>query len=134
MARPGVEIRGKAGMIANLYRARTGIVKEIRRVNARTAQETCDLAQQLAPVDTGNLRESITSELSPDGLVFSVYHDPAHYADGQNYGVFMELGFRHAASGEFIIRPHLFPAFESTKRRYAAEVSAAVRNAIRSIR
>lgn len=132
-ARP-LQVTGQRGIIANIYAAQARIGDHIRKVNRRSARQTRDLARQLAPVDTTNLRESITYALSEQGLVFDVFHDPAFYEGGPPYNIFQELGFRHQASGAFIQNPHLLPAWESMKGPYAADISRAVRYAIQGLR
>lgn len=134
-ARRPLQVEGIKGVIANLYATQQRVVKHIQNVTKRTARQTADLAQQLAPVDEdgphpGNLRDSITFDLSDGGLTFVVYHDPQAFSGYGPYNVFQELGFRHAGSGEFIQNPHLFPAWESMKGHYAADISRAVRYAI----
>lgn len=125
-----LRVTGLKGLVANLHRAKKGTQQQIRKVNLRMARQTRDLARQLAPMDTGNLRESITYEISEGGLVFHVFHDPAFYPDGVNYGILQEFGFRHPISGEFIQNPHLLPAADAMAGTYSAEISRAVRRAM----
>lgn len=125
-----LQVSGTQGVIANLYASQVRIGKHIRAVNRRAARQTRDLARQLAPKDTENLADSLTYELSPDQLVFDVFHDPAFFP-GAPYQIFQELGFRHYASGEFIQNAHLLPAWNAMRPHYSADISRAVRAAIR---
>jgi len=64
-------------------------------------------AAQLAPVDTGALRNSITSESQMTGeLTFTV-------SDGVEYGVFQELGTYKMAA-----QPFLVPAVEHWSQKF----------------
>lgn len=130
--RTPLQVSGTKGIIANLYASQRRIGDHIRKVNTRSARQTVALAKQLAPKDTHNLEESITSATSDQGLVFDVYHDPSFYPDAP-YNVFQELGFRHWLSGEFIQNAHLVPAWEAMKPHYAADISRAVRAAIEGL-
>lgn len=134
-----LQVEGVRGIVANLYAAQDRVVKNIQGVTKRAARQTRDLAKQLAPVDEdgphpGNLRDSITSDISDQGRTFVVYHDPSFYEGEFPYQIAQELGFRHWISGEFIQSAHLFPAFEAIKPHYAADISRAVRYAIQQTR
>jgi len=60
-------------------------IKEVKRVIRETAELIVSQAQALAPVDEGNLRDSITAQYMKGGL--SAYiHVGAHYA------VYVEFG------------------------------------------
>lgn len=137
-ARP-LQVEGIKGLVANLYATQQRVVEHVRRATKRTARQTTDLAKQLAPVDEdgphpGNLRDSLTYDLSDGGLTFVVYHDPEAFVEDGPYNVFQELGFKHWITGEFIQNAHLFPAFESMKGPYAADISRAARYAIEQTR
>lgn len=69
-------------------------------------------AKLLAPVDTGRLRASIHTELSPDKL-------KAMVLDGVTYGVFLEFGTRYIKA-----RPFLFPAYEKYRGTFVALLKA----------
>jgi HK97 gp10 family phage protein len=64
-------------------------------------------AAKNAPVDTGALRNSITSEsMMTDDLTFTVQ-------DGVNYGIFLELGTSRMAA-----QPFLLPAVEAWRQKF----------------
>jgi phage protein, HK97 gp10 family len=74
-------------------------------------------AQELAPVDTGALRASVTSEVV----------DGAGYAEGvagptADYGAHVELGTIHTAS-----QPYLLPAFQEVREMIPAIARAEMR-------
>lgn len=124
-----LQVEGRAAVVANIYATQERVGNHLRRVNERAARQTRDLARQLAPKNTYNLQESLTYALSPGGLVFDVFHDPSFFPD-EPYHVFQELGFTHHLSGDFVQNAHLFPAWESMRPVYHADVSRAARYAI----
>jgi len=63
-------------------------------------------AKRFAPVDTGNLRRSITHELGQRGLDRYV-----RIGTNVNYAAFQELGTRYHAA-----QPYLRPAIEEIRR------------------
>ena len=80
-----------------------------RRLGARAAQvvrkTAADIqrdAKILAPVDTGNLRNSISTTTTGDGRTESM---TAEIGPTANYGIFVELGTRKMRA-----QPYLFPA------------------------
>lgn len=63
------------------------------------------VAKQHAPVDTGNLRRSITHEVGKrDGTLFT------RIGTNVRYGIYQELGTRYHAA-----HPYLRPAMESLR-------------------
>lgn len=125
-----VTVRGTSGVVANIYAAQERVGREIRAANREFAPRVRDRAREYAPRDTGNLEESLTYRLSPDDLVFEVFHDPAFY-DAAPYYIYQELGFIHYQSGKFIVNPHLFPAWEEERPAYRGAISAAIAKAVR---
>lgn len=126
----GVTVRGASGVVANIHARQREVGREIRATNREFAPRVRDRAREYAPRDTGNLEESLTYRLTPDELVFEVFHDPSFYDDAPYY-IFMEMGFHHHITGQFIVRPHLFPAFEEERPAYQGAVSTAVRTVTR---
>ena len=63
-------------------------------------------AKGFAPVDTGNLRRSITHEVEEDAKGWY-----ARYGTNVQYGIYQELGTRHHAS-----HPYLRPALERVRQ------------------
>ena len=92
------------------------ITAEIRPRAARIVQTyglaITSSAAQNAPVDTGALRNSITSESMMTGeMMFTV-------SDGVEYGVFVEFGTSRQAA-----QPFMVPAIEDWRERFLAEFS-----------
>lgn len=66
-------------------------------------------AAQNAPVDTGALRSSLTSESGMDGDLLYIVKD------GVEYGIFLELG-----TSKMPAQPFVVPAVESWRERFLA--------------
>lgn len=66
----------------------------------KTGFDTVSLAQELVPVDTGNLKNSIGVDFDPDGLGFEA-------GPTANYGMFVEGGTSRMAP-----QPYMGPAFD----------------------
>ena len=64
-------------------------------------------AKMRAPVDTGALRNSLHTEQVQEGVY--------RVSDGVEYGLFLEIGYRHFGSGQFIQYPFLIPACEEIR-------------------
>ena len=65
-------------------------------------------AKVLSPIDTGNLRSSITHE---------ILTDEARVGLNTEYAPYQEYGFRHWKSGKFIQNPFLRPALDRNEAR-----------------
>jgi len=107
-----IELKGFDGLLSKVKL----LVPRVRAGAQEAVAETALLietdAKLLAPVDTGRLRASIHTELSPDGL-------KAMVLDGVTYGVFMEFGTRYIKA-----RPFLFPAYEKNRAAFVALLKA----------
>jgi hypothetical protein len=105
------------------YKPRTGANRSaaVERVLEVYAMKVMDRARALAPVETGELRDSIDVHVANGGFILS-----AGYGLPDGRARFQEYGFHHYQTGNFIINPYARPAFESYKR----EFRAALRNAI----
>lgn len=75
---------------------------EARAAMRKTAADIQGTAQNLAPVDTGNLRNSITSDYTENAQLLRVEIGPT-----ANYGAFVERGTSRARA-----QPYLRPAVE----------------------
>jgi len=84
-------------------------------------RETVSRAKFLAPVDTGQLRDSITSEVERRG-------DEIHgkVAARTGYATYVELGTRHQPA-----QPYLYPAAKETEDAVKDKVAGAVNNTLR---
>lgn len=123
-----LQVEGLEGLVANLYASNQRAGRFIRATNRRSARQIENLARDLAPEDTGRLKRSMTHELSPDELVFTVFPDPAMYAaEGEPYyPPYVEFGTWKSPA-----QPFLFPAFEAIRPHYRRDISAAVKRALR---
>ncbi|WP_084246791.1 HK97-gp10 family putative phage morphogenesis protein [Planomicrobium okeanokoites] len=68
-----------------LNRYGDSVIREVKRIVVETAQIILSNAKMLAPVDDGNLRDSIEMEVRMDGLKAKV-QVTAHYAIYVEYG------------------------------------------------
>jgi HK97 gp10 family phage protein len=107
-----IELKGFSGLLS---RAKL-LVPRVRAGAEATVAQTALLietdAKLLAPVDTGRLRASIHTELSPDKL-------KAMVLDGVTYGIYREFGTRYSPA-----TPFLFPAYEKNRAAFAALLKA----------
>ena len=82
-----------------------------RKASLAVRKSTFDierLGKQKAPVDTGNLRNSISSTIAPDGLSAEI--GPTAY-----YGIFVELPTRRTAA-----QPFMGPAAQEVEPGFVA--------------
>jgi HK97 gp10 family phage protein len=91
----------------------------LRVVIKATALNVQSGARRRTPVDTGRLRNSVTHELTPDGL-------SARIGTNVEYAPFVEFGTRRARA-----QPYLFPAAEAESARFQKAVRKAVLDALR---
>jgi hypothetical protein len=76
-------------------------------------------AKQLAPVATGQLRDSIGAEIADHSITLT-----AGNGLPDTRASFMEYGFHHAGTGQFIQHPFLRPAFEAYRAALIEAVAA----------
>jgi HK97 gp10 family phage protein len=95
--------------------------KAIKEAVSRGGDAVRDAAKANAPVDTGELRDSIESIVSSDGLSVEVGTDVPH-------GVFVELGTSRMAA-----QPFLFPAFEREKAGILKDMAKSVNAANKAV-
>ena len=87
-------------------------VKATVKKNGAQLQKT---AQKNAPIDTGNLRQKITLEITDGGKT-------AEVESTAEYGAYVELGTRFMKA-----QPYLKPAFEEQKEKFKADMKGLVR-------
>lgn len=85
--------------------------KEVASAVRKTTQDVVRGAKIGSPVDTGNLRASISSEVEGDGRTSSVR---AEIGPTANYGGFVELGTSRMGP-----QPYLGPAFDTATESFA---------------
>ncbi|RJR23639.1 HK97 gp10 family phage protein [Candidatus Microgenomates bacterium] len=76
---------GNKGLERALKRFETGLIDDVREVIAKTATTIQSTATALAPVDEGNLKQSIDLTFSKDGL-------SAVVTVGAEYAIYVEYG------------------------------------------
>jgi len=123
-----LSIEGQSAIVANFYRMNERIVEEMRVATRRSGQETRDLAVQLAPKETGYMARNIKVSYTKDEIGFDVYCDPDDYLPHglPFYPFYQELG-----TSRMEAQPFLRPAFEAMSPHYKADISAAIRKALR---
>ena len=67
---------------------------ETQKLLAKKAREGASIARNLAPIDTGELKDSIEAEPDDDGGWV--------YGSDVEHAIFMEKGFRHYQTGKFV--------------------------------
>ena len=144
-------LRGKEQLAGKLRRLVPEADKALAAVNEQSAHEMVSLAQGFAPVDQGDLRDSIKA--TPPGEV------PAAYAQGGNpkatgawlvtagnsavrYPHLVEFGAGpHVAGGQFEgaqhpgapAQPFFFPAYRLVRQKHKGRVGRALRKAIKKV-
>ena len=100
----------------NLKRLQTAIDREAQtRILLRAGNVVADRAKQLAPVDTGRLRDSIgVSTIAPKEMSFSIRHDDVRVFIGPAadvwYAPYVEFGtWKHEG------HPFMRPAMDQTR-------------------
>ena len=83
---------------------------ELATILAKSAADVAAEAKRIAPVDTGNLRSSISPR--------PVDATTAEVVSNTNYSVFVEYGTRRMAP-----RPHMRPALEKVAPAFAEAVA-----------
>ena len=123
-----LSVRGAKGLAANFYAKATRVRGECVRETKTHGRAVMNLATQLAPRDTGLLQDSITVEFSPSGLAYEVFSDPEEFA---NRGEPYYAGYVEHGTSESPAQPFLGPAHAALEEQYSANISRALRKAMR---
>lgn len=125
---PKLTVVGAKGAIANIYSARQDLVAEIRHATIKAGNDTRLLAFQLAPKDTWFMANHIRVEFTPQQRGFEVFLEPAEFfaAGHEYYPPFVEFGTSISAA-----QPFLLPAYTVMAPHYAADISKAIKRALR---
>jgi HK97 gp10 family phage protein len=113
-------IRNGSGFRLHQRRTQQSLARELNK----WARAAASLAQQLAPVRTGELRDSIAVETSSDGLVVRI-------VAGVDYAIFVERGTVYMAAQPFIepavavIKPELIKSLKRILRQHGYQIAAA---------
>lgn len=111
-----VTIGGKPSDYMDRFGEQT--VKAIMEVTQNVADAIVERAQQLAPVRTGELRDSIHTEII-DPLTIAVVADAP-------YAVYQEMGTHNMSA-----HPFLTPAFEAYKAEFTTQLVNTLKDALR---
>ena len=141
-----VKIRRKDKLERKLLAMVPAADEELRKATLKGAQDVQRLARQFAPVDTGELRESIAVELPIERRGLAARVGPTVF-----YGLFVEFGTRGGQSGTRTTdsrgrsrsvsrthpgtppRPFLLPAFRLERKRIKGRYTRAIRKAAQQV-
>jgi HK97 gp10 family phage protein len=98
-----------AKLQSNLLRIVLQAPKAAQAALEQTGKDIADLASQLAPVDTGALRDSYKSEVVSEGVV--------HVGTDVDYAAHVEFGTYKSAA-----QPHFTPAFKQNEDTFKARL------------
>lgn len=123
-----LKVEGKTAAIANIYIAHKNVVTRMQRATVRNGNDTRLLAFQLAPKDTWFMANHIEVEFTPQYRGFEVFLDPAvFYNEGLPfYPPYVEHGTSISPA-----QPFMRPAYEIMSVHYQADISAAIKQALR---
>ena len=97
-------------LAADLGKAPAETTRKASRAVRKSALDIERLAKARVPVDTGNLKNSITTSTSASGL-------SAEIGPTAHYGIYVELGTRRMAP-----KPYLGPAVEAVEPGFIAAI------------
>lgn len=106
-----IDADGVARLAVDLELSAQAASQTVRKVVRKSTFAIERGAKLRAPVDTGFLRNSITSEFEGGGLVSEVGPEA-------NYGIFIELGTHRMAA-----QPYLGPAFDEVEPSFLAAIA-----------
>lgn len=124
-----ISFRNVSAVKANLRQyARDDVPAAVRGLVKEHGEANRELAQFLAPRDTGFMAEQIRTDYTPEGFGWETgYHDEDFARAGKkNYGVYQELGTETMAA-----QPHLAPAHRDTVRAFKKDLGAALKRTAR---
>lgn len=91
-----------------------------RQAVRETTEEAAEIARNLAPVDTGALKDSITTEMQGNQ-----YASTGIIHVGVPYGIYQEMGTRYMAA-----QPFLAPAIDAVSQGFQEKVGRLVEQTI----
>jgi HK97 gp10 family phage protein len=123
-----VTIHRRDALFAKLRQLAPQTDRELAKAVAKGASEVAEAAKQLAPVNTGELRNSIGWQMdnSRVNIVATVAAD-AYYAR------WVEFGTKGGALGSLPARPFMFPAYRLLKKRVQNRIGRAVSKAAKQV-
>lgn len=112
MARRNVSLKGVSELTMKLKS--NANMKDVKQIVKQNTAELTQGAQRKAPVDTGNLRRSITMDLSDGGLTGKV-------KPTADYAPYLEYGTRFQSA-----QPFMRPAFNKQKAKFKSDMDKLV--------
>lgn len=112
MARRNVSLKGVSELTMKLKS--NANMKDVKQIVKQNTAELTQGAQRKAPVDTGNLRRSITMDLSDGGLTGKV-------KPTADYAPYLEYGTRFQST-----QPFMRPAFNKQKAQFKSDMDKLV--------
>lgn len=112
MARRNVSLKGVSELTMKLKS--NANMKDVKQIVKQNTAELTQGAQRKAPVDTGNLRRSITMDLSEGGLTGKV-------KPTADYAPYLEYGTRFQSA-----QPFMRPAFNKQKAQFKSDMDKLV--------
>jgi len=112
MARRNVSLKGVSELTMKLKS--NANMKDVKQIVKQNTAELTQGAQRKAPVDTGNLRRSITMDLSDGGLTGKV-------KPTADYAPYLEYGTRFQSA-----QPFMRPAFNKQKVQFKSDMDKLV--------
>lgn len=112
MAKRNVSLKGVSKLTMKLKS--NANMKDVKQIVKQNTSELAQGAQRKAPVDTGNLRRSITMDLSDGGLTGNV-------KPTADYAPYLEHGTRFQSA-----QPFMRPSFNKQKVQFKSDMDKLV--------
>jgi len=112
VARRNVSLKGVSELTMKLKS--NANMKDVKQIVKQNTAELTQGAQRKAPVDTGNLRRSITMDLSDGGLTGKV-------KPTADYAPYLEYGTRFQSA-----QPFMRPSFNKQKAQFKSDMDKLV--------
>lgn len=112
MAKRNVSLKGVSELTMKLKS--NANMKDVKQIVKQNTAELTQGAQRKAPVDTGNLRRSITMDLSDGGLTGKV-------KPTADYAPYLEYGTRFQSA-----QPFMRPSFNKQKAQFKSDMDKLV--------
>jgi len=116
----GITITGLDALIRRLEQIQVDMVAAAAQAVEISADEMAAMAKELCPVESGDLRESITASVS-----CTVTGVSATVSCGTPYGAYVEHG-----TDKMPARPFMYPAAKACEDKIRQRVAAAVRGVL----
>lgn len=109
------------------------INQEVRETLKKEASRTVNYMKLLAPVETGELRESIRYEFDRDTRVTLRAGDETTTVQNTTGQEFQNAFLQEYGSGNRPAQPFFWPAYRSEKKRMRAAITRAVARAVKRV-